>query len=853
MTLANGTRLGPYEILSSLGAGGMGEVFRARDTRLGRDVAIKVLPARVASDPAALSRFEREAKAVAALSHPNILAIFDVGTEGGVSYAVTELLDGQTLGELLESGPLPPRRAATIAREIAEGLAAAHAKGIVHRDLKPENVFVTKTGHVKILDFGLAKEMGGPGAEDTHAPTERRLTEPGTVMGTVGYMSPEQVRGQPLDHRTDVFSFGAILYEMLAGRRAFAKPTSAETMTAILNEDPPELPAASGVGTSLELVARRCLEKDRSSRFQDTHDVVFALEMASGGFRSSGAQPAAAPSTFGALPRWIAIALAIAALGGWFLWRRSQGVEPPRFELLTFRRGYVRGARFGPDGRSVVYAAAWDGGPLRLYLKQPESADALALELPSANILAISPAGELAIALECRATHNGVCTGTLARVPLTGGSPREVAEHVLQADFAKDGTLAIVRDLPHGQKARLEFPPGKVLYETDGHISFPRVSPDGRTIAFFDHPFSGDDSGTVAVVDLSGKKKTLTKEFSTLRGLAWSPSGDEIWFTGAAVDLRALYAVRPSGALRVLYRAPGSLTLGDVSRDRRVLISLEEDRNEILGAGPGEKMERDLAWLDHSGLTTISDDGKLVSLVSESGADGAAGSLFVRKLDGTPPVRLGDGRIGVLSPDGKRLLVAVPGKNGSQKVVPVGAGEPVSIDTEGMAPVGGAWFPDSRRLFIGLLPERPPPRFFIVDASSGEKRPISLPGSAASEILITPDSGHILTDREDGSWVLYPLEGGTAVPVRGFEAGDRPVRFSPDGRSLFVETQRQVPLRVFRIELATGERSLWREFEPTDKAGLSYVRNVVLSADGSAYAYQFRRWLSSLFVMSGLK
>ncbi|MGE5413014.1 MAG: serine/threonine-protein kinase, partial [Syntrophomonadaceae bacterium] len=276
MSLVTGSKLGPYEILSALGAGGMGEVYRARDSRLNRDVAVKVLPERVAADAASLGRFEREAKAVAALSHPNILSIFDFGRDGGVAYAVTELLDGQTLGELLESGPLPPRRAASVAREIAEGLAAAHAKGIVHRDLKPENVFVTKAGHVKILDFGLAKEVAARDDGDTSAPTERPMTEPGTVMGTVGYMSPEQVRGKALDHRTDVFSFGAILYEMLAGRRAFAKPTAPETMTAILNEDPPELSAVSGLGSSLELVARRCLEKDPAARFQDTHDVVFA-------------------------------------------------------------------------------------------------------------------------------------------------------------------------------------------------------------------------------------------------------------------------------------------------------------------------------------------------------------------------------------------------------------------------------------------------------------------------------------------------------------------------------------------------------------------------------------------------
>ncbi|HKF41964.1 MAG TPA: protein kinase, partial [Thermoanaerobaculia bacterium] len=533
MTIPSGTRLGPYEVLAPIGAGGMGEVYRARDTRLDREVAVKVLPGSVASDPEAVARFEREARAVAALSHPNILSLHDFGAQAGVVFAVMELLEGRTLGTLLEEGPLPPRRAGAIAREVAEGLAAAHSKGIVHRDLKPENVFVSKEGHAKILDFGLARDLRVSAKEDTSAPTERPLTEPGAVMGTVGYMSPEQVRGLPLDHRSDVFSFGAVLYEMLSGSRAFRKPTSAETMTAILKEEPPELASSSGLASSLDQVARRCLEKNPESRFQDTRDLVFAIEMASERATRSGAQAAASGRK---LPLGIlaaALAVLLASVGAWLAASKSRPQEPPRFERLTFRRGYVRGARYTPDGRSVVYAAAWDGGPLKLFLKAPESSDALPIDLPSANVLAVSAAGELAIALDCRFSHNGVCRGTLARVPLTGGTPREIAEGVEHADFAKDGELAIVRDLPEAGKSRLEFPSGKVLYETDGHVSFPRVSPDGKRIAFFDHQLRGDDAGFVAVVDLAGKKQVLTTRFTTGRGLAWSPSGEEIWFTAA--------------------------------------------------------------------------------------------------------------------------------------------------------------------------------------------------------------------------------------------------------------------------------------------------------------------------------
>jgi hypothetical protein len=854
VTLPVGSWLGPYEILSPLGAGGMGEVYKARDTRLERTVAIKVLPDRVSSDAAALTRFEREAKVVAMLSHPNILAIHDVGSEGGVVYAVTELLEGQTLGELLATGPLAPRRIVSISREMAEGLAAAHARGVVHRDLKPENVFVTKDGHVKILDFGLAGDVVALGENGTSAPTEGRLTEPGAVMGTVGYMSPEQVRGQALDHRSDVFSFGAILYEMLSGRRAFKKPTAAETMTAVLNEEPPELPPMSGAVSSLQHVARRCLEKSPESRFQDSRDLVFALEMASEGLGGSGAQPAASEPkarrwTLPAMLGFVVVA-AGAAIGALAL--RTRTPEPPRFQRVTFRRGYVRGARFAPDGRSIVYAAAWEGGALKLYLKHAESPDPIPLEPPDANLLAISPTGELAIALRCEASNNGVCLGTLARVPLTGGSPREVAENTQQADWSKDGELAVVRELPQG--SRLEFPPGKVLYQpANGYISFPRVSPDGKRIAFFDHPIWRDDAGFVAVVDRAGRKRILTKRWSSLRGLAWSPSGEEIWFTGADVASRELYAVSLSGKLRALHRSPGSLTLFDVSRYGKALLAREEERNGILAAGPGESAERELSWLDHTNAMDMSADGKLLLLAESSEAAGPNGTMLLRKMDGSPPMRLGEG-VGQLSPDGKRVLNVVLGSGAPIKILPVGPGEPTTVKMDGLELLDGGWFPDSRRLLVSGRPSGQPLRFFHVDPDTGAKRPIApLEGASGTDFGVTPDSRHILARRSDGTWAFYPIDGGAPAPVAGMVPGEELVTFSRDSRALFVARPREIPLRVFRIDLSSGTRSHWRDFEPADKAGLSYVRNVLLSADGSAYAYQYRRWLSDLYIVEGLK
>jgi serine/threonine protein kinase/tetratricopeptide (TPR) repeat protein len=323
MTLASGTRLGPYEILSPLGAGGMGEVYRARDSKLKRDVAVKVLPESVAADPDTLARFEREALAVAALSHPNILSIFDFGTQDGVSYAVMELLEGETLRGKLDAGPIPQKQAVDYALQVAKGLSAAHEKGIVHRDLKPENLFVTKDGHLKILDFGLAKKVEPVAfGKETSAPTGSGHTEPGVVMGTTGYMSPEQVKGLQVDLRSDIFSFGTILYELLSGKKAFKRDTNAETMAAILMKEPPELSESGrNISPALDHIVKHCLEKDRDNRFQSAKDILFALSEASSPTTTSGSQLATSPTR----KRKVlitAVAIVVLAVAGVFLMRR---------------------------------------------------------------------------------------------------------------------------------------------------------------------------------------------------------------------------------------------------------------------------------------------------------------------------------------------------------------------------------------------------------------------------------------------------------------------------------------------------------------------------------------------------
>jgi eukaryotic-like serine/threonine-protein kinase len=603
MTLASGSRLGPYEILSPLGAGGMGEVYRAKDPRLGRDVAVKVLPTSFSNDPDRLRRFEQEARAAGLLNHPNITAVYDIGSHDGSPYVVTELLEGETLRSRLASGPLPVRKSLDYVIQIARGLAAAHEKGIVHRDLKPENLFVTDDGRVKILDFGLAKlKPELKSGEATEFPTATAGTEPGVVLGTMGYMSPEQVRGKPADQRSDIFAFGAILYEMLSGKRAFHAETAADTITAILTKEPPDLSQTSReIHPGLDRILRHCLEKNPQERFQSARDVAFDLEALSGvsgaGAVAAVAAPAARKTRL--LPILMPVALALSAVAGLFAGKKIWDRPLPSFHQLTFRRGEIPSARFAPDGQTIFYTAAWEGMPMEIFTSRVETPESRPFGLVGADVLAVSRSGELAVSLGRRAARAFIRTGMVARVSVAGGAaPRDVLDDVQWADWAPDGqSLAVVRDV--GPMNRLEYPIGTVLYQTSGWISHPRVSPRGDRVAFLDHPVRGDDGGAVAVVDLKGKRKTLSRVFASLQGLAWSPGG-EVWFTGAIRANRDLYSVTLSGRERARGRVAGNLTLHDISPDGRALVVRDTPRIGALGLFPGEAKEREMTWLDWS-------------------------------------------------------------------------------------------------------------------------------------------------------------------------------------------------------------------------------------------------------------
>ena len=851
MSLASGKHIGPYEISAPLGAGGMGEVYRAKDPRIGRDVALKVLPESFAQDADRLRRFEQEARATGQLNHPNILAVFDVGALDGAPYVVSELLEGDTLRERIGDTPLPVRKAIDFATQIARGLAAAHEKGVVHRDLKPDNVFVTRDGRVKILDFGLAKLVGGEilTEADTHT-AGAAGTDAGKVLGTVGYMSPEQVRAQPVDHRSDIFSFGSVLYEMLSGRRAFRGASNVETMNAILKEDPPELTETNRhLPPALERIVSHCLEKNPEERFQSARDIAFDLEQLSG----SAAHPALAAQKDKALP-WLRVTAVVGAtlvlLGlGYLAGRGRGGPAVSAFRPITFQSGLVNDARFAPDGKTIVYQADWAGSQPGLYVTQPGSPESRNLGLRGNRLGAVSRSGELLIA-----RFEGGST-TLAQAPMGGGAPRDLLEGVTGADWGPDGaSIAVLRD--SGARQRVEFPIGKTLYESVS-LRHLRVSPNGDLVAFSDHPFSGDFRGDIAIVDRAGKKTTLSDNWSDIRGLAWSPDGSEVWFTGTRAGAEnSLWAVTLSGKERSVFKAPGSLALHDVAPDGRALIVVQRRRPVLYGLAPGEARERDLSWLDYGIAVDISRDGRTLLFQEQGEGGGSEYSAYVRGMDGSLPVRLGRGAAVALSPDGKHALVLNIALPMQAVLLPTGPGQARPLPRGPLVQIHGAGFlPDGKRVVLTANEQGQAARLYLQDIAGGEPKPISAEGVSATQFAIpaTPD-GAFVAAFQGRRIVLVPTAGGEPRVAPGTELDEGPLRFSDDGRFLFIgDAFATRTTRIFRVDLARGTREHWKELRREGSSPAAAVTTITITPDGKSYAYTFRDDTSTLYVAEGLR
>ncbi|MDP9190518.1 MAG: protein kinase [Acidobacteriota bacterium] len=932
MSLQPNSVLGPYQIGGVVGEGGMGVVYRAKDTRLGRDVAIKVLTNVAISDRERLLRFEQEARATGMLNHPNLLTIYDVGRDDEDNpYLVSELLEGETLTTRLVRGALSPRKAVDAALQMALGLAAAHEKGVVHRDLKPDNIFLTRDGRLKILDFGIAK-LTGHALSD--GPTfEVAATEPGMVLGTVGYMSPEQVRGESVDHRSDLFSLGAIFYEMLSGARAFKRNSGIETLSAILKEEPPDLTEIlPAIPPTLERLVRRCLEKDREVRFQSARDLAFNLEMLStmsathtlpnvarvttGAYpaqsqahaaTSSGLHPAAtdAQTAIGPvatsatrahtpttrqparpltkpkrrispilLVLLYAVSIAGAAYGGWLWAQRAKGTPvEPAFHRLTFRRGEVRTARYSSDGESIVYSAAWDGKPPEIFVVSRGATESRSLGMRDSDVLAVSKASELAVLLRRDRLTN---LGTLARVPLAGGTPREVAENVLQADWSPDGAeLAIIRQ--NGTSTRVEYPIGTLKYETPYQVRHVRVAPDGKRLAILE---ISRGEYNVAIIEDRKQPVTIARGWGRgATGIAWSPDGRQIWVSGTSSGAPpALYSVDiEQGIVRLVTRLTGGIRIFDLSPKGEALLSNsiwraalvwkapdppapappENPQSSILNpqsVAPPVSPETDASWLDWSALADLSADGRNILFSETREGGGAKGGVYLRRASDPAPIRLGDGIGDSLSPDGRWALC----RHGAKLVlVPTGSGQHRELNIGGAFDNGAVWLPDSRRVIVaGIMEQNGGYQLIVIDTLDETASPISpekIWGNGSRAFAVSPDGLRVAGMTAEQTIALYSLDGSTATPLAGAVKGEIPIQWSADGATIFVHDPTALPARVHRIHLATGLREPWKEFMPPDPAGVYKIAPVLITPTGNAYAYNAMRVLSELYVAEGLK
>ena len=804
MTLASGSRLGPYEVVAPLGAGGMGEVYRARDARLGRDVAVKVLPASFSNDADRLRRFEQEARAAGVLNHPNVTAVYDIGTIDGAPYVVSELLEGETLRSRLAGGALGPRRAIDYAIQIAHGLAAAHEKGIVHRDLKPENLFVTKDGRVKILDFGLAKltqpEKAGP---QTSLPTETAGTEPGVVMGTLGYMSPEQVRGRPADARSDIFSFGSILYEMLSGKKAFHADSAADTMSAILREDPPDLSSTNRlIAPALDRIVRHCLEKNPEARFHSAHDLAFDLDALSGSQvadTQAAVSPPRRPKITNALVAVAVIGLllvvALAVLAG-LRSRREPAAHAMRFAIpippgtAYSRSPLSRAVSISPDGTRLAIEAI-SKGRSRLYLRPLDSDEAVELEGSlDATFPFWSPDSRF-IAF--------FAEGKLKKIPATGGHPEELCEapFAIVGTWNREGTILFSRLAPPGIY-RVSDNGGKAIRVTSPDPSqlevnhlWPHFLPDGRRFLYFVNPPQTAEARELRLSSLDSKESR----------------------TVARLDSRAEYA------------APGYLIF---VREGDLFAQPFDDRKARLHGEP-----RLLAKAVHYHLGP----SNAAFSVSEAG-------ILVYET-ATPPSRLvwldREGReIGQLgqpsvmqglriSPEGGRVAVDIADRRTGTSDIwlfELSRGVSTRLHFDPVDEILPVWSPDGSKLIYRSDRQGAPDIYEMAIGVPGSEKPLLRePGLQQAED-VSRDGRFLvyLNEMQTTVWAIWllPLQGDRKpLPWLRTRFNLASPRFSPDGRWIAYESDESGVPEIYmaltegggekrRISPAGGRRPRWR-------------------------------------------
>ena len=862
-----GQTISHYKITEKLGEGGMGVVYKAEDTLLDRPVALKFLAPHLVSDQEIRKRFEREAKAAAALNHPNVCTVHEIAEVNGRTFIAMAFIEGEPVEKKIEAGPLKLKDAVDIAIQTAKGLQAAHGKKVVHRDIKPANLMIDDDGQVTIMDFGLALL------------TDRsKLTRMGETMGTVTYMSPEQTYGMELDHRTDIWSLGVVVYQMVTGQQPFKGHYDKAVMYSITNEHPEPITALrTGVPMELEWLVDKCLAKDASERYQSAGEVLVDLSTQrkriesdqSAVLKTAVGQTTPAPRPASKPRRATAVSLAAFAalilLAAAFVagTRFAEGPPAiPTYKRLTFRRGTVTSARFAPDGNTIVYSAAWDGGRRELYTTRPESSESRSLNIQDADVLAISKTGEMALA--ARSPRYLVASfgapadsfpATLLQASLAGGAPREVLDDVVFADWTPDSELGVARMIEG--RIRVELPVGKVLYETPDRIASFRISPRDGRIVFSERPFGFGGAWEVATIDGNGDKTIFAAPGSGDNlVLAWSPDAEEVWYETGWLGGKTIRALAPSGADRVVQRVPVDLRLLDVSEDGRALVSRVNWRVGINCLAPGQAAERDLSWLDASEVHDMSSNGETI-LITEFGEGGGIErwGVYLRKTTGEPAVRLGDGMAFALSPDGSMALTMSLGPPPELVLLPTGAGEPVRIKNGGIRNYEAMdWMPDRRQIVFAGSASGQGVRCYIQDIEGGEPRPITPAGYRfwLGHKAVSP-SGEWIAAEADGPPSLFPIEGGEAREIPGVEPEDNFVAWSADGRSIFLQADPEVPQSIYRVDLVTGKRSLWKAIAPADTVGVIEIWSIQISADEQSYCYSYARNISDLYLVEGLR
>ena len=811
MKLEAGQNLGPYEIVSVLGAGGMGEVYRARDTRLDREVAIKVLPDTLGGSPDAGARFEREAKAIAALSHPNILAIHDFGEHEGTSYAVVELLEGETLRETLAPGPLPQRKAIEYARQTARGLGAAHDGGFVHRDLKPENLFVTRDGRIKILDFGLARLAGeGSASPADDTPTHTHLTGPGTVLGTINYMSPEQARGEPAGPSSDIFSLGSVLHEMLTGNRPFERETAPETMTAILREDPPDVSSVEPpVSPGVQRIVQRCLEKSPEERFHSAHDLAFALESSSG--VSTGVHPISdAPTRKARKFLWWPVAGALAlGLAAGVIFTGGLGapatVRPVKITPITFS-GYDVNPSASPDGRTIVFASR-RAGARGIWVKQLHGGGEGPLTSGQDERPRFSPDGSNVLFAR---TESG--RTSIYRIPLVGGEPRKLLDNAFAADWSPDGAQVVfVRSAGPSNSIGVANADGsgeRILAEMENIVVLaPRWSPSGKTIAFRTTTTNNNTVKSVKLIDVqSGVVRELPPQRPCLSDLAWSGDGEHLIFAWSE-DLLA--GLASSSAL---------MSMQDVTNGETVDLFWTRD-TLLLQAGTAI----DIAGAGQIVFSTI----RTAQSLREVALDGSSTTAHRTLTSGSSVDRQP-----VYSPDGETILFSSNrGGNLDLWTINASTGRVRQLTDDEAKDWDPAFSPDGSKV-VWSSDRSGNLEIWIANADGSGARQVSSDGFDAENPGLTPD----------GEWVVYMTSnpdktGMWKIRVDGTEATrlfDGPAfipEISPDGKHVLFNVTAGTNTNGMRIlDMESGEVSTFGD--------LTLTSNYASSADGRA------RWFS---------